>query len=196
MGKNYAAHAAELGDAQPEQPVIFLKPPSAVRWLTKDSNTDEVLSLPEGEVHHELEVVFRLTGHPTAPFSAFTLGLDLTRRDLQNNLKKCGHPWEIAKVFKGSAVVGSWCSIEKWPQFSEQEFSLHINGQLKQKGVAAKMLWSPERCVQLVSKYFPVLADDILFTGTPVGVGPLKAGDRLEIGWGEKFQVHRLQIQP
>lgn len=185
VGKNYPAHAAELGDTQPEQPVIFLKPPSTLRELGffKPIGAVETLHLPPGDVHHEIEIVFRVDQNKK--FSGFTLGLDLTRRDLQTNLKKGGHPWEIAKVFRDSAIIGPWFEISQWPIYSRQDFQLLINGKTRQKGLAAQMLWNPDACIELADQYFPVLQGDLLFTGTPVGVGPLRPGDAIEMRWGD-----------
>lgn len=184
IGKNYPAHAAELGDKQPEQPVLFLKPPSSLRQL---SSANITIHLPPGDIHHELEVVFRLNTNPEGSkglFSEFTLGLDLTRRDLQSNLKKNGHPWEIAKVFTDSAIVGPWFKWGEWDKHWKNEFSLEVNGQCRQVGKVQQMLWSAERCLDLAAQYFPILPGDLLFTGTPTGVGPLHSGDCLQMKWG------------
>ena len=201
IGKNYPAHAAELGDVQPEQPVLFFKPPSCLRELGayKPLDAIETLQIPSGDIHHELEIVFRLeyadSSKSTFKFSAFTLGLDLTRRDLQSNLKKGGHPWEIAKVFKDSAVIAPWLDGREWPTYSHQPFQLLINGKPKQVGKAPDMLWPPEACIALAAQYFPVLSGDLLFTGTPVGVGPLKSGDLLELRWGDTPMGAKLRIE-
>lgn len=189
VGKNYPAHAEELGESQPEQPVLFIKPPSALFQVEESKSQTEIpLPLPFADIHHELEIVFRL-GDPkaTIPFSAFSLGLDLTRRDLQMSLKKSGQPWEIAKVFKNSAVLGPWCSWADWANFKDQDFSLKVNGQTRQSGRFEQILWSPESCVNLARQYFPLFDGDLLYTGTPVGVGPLKYDDRLELKFGEKI---------
>jgi 2-keto-4-pentenoate hydratase/2-oxohepta-3-ene-1,7-dioic acid hydratase in catechol pathway len=197
VGKNYPEHAAELGEDQPDQPVLFLKPPSCLMQLPEPRQKEMPrIRLPLGQVHHELEVVFRI-GPPKSkdPFVAFTLGLDLTRRDLQSQLKKAGQPWEISKVFKGSAIVGPWFSWAQWKKYRELEFSLLVNGECRQKGAGTEKLWSSERCLELASGYFPVMEGDLLFTGTPPGVGPLKPGDYLEMRWDEEV-VARLEIEP
>jgi fumarylpyruvate hydrolase len=187
VGKNYPDHAAELGEAQPDQPVLFLKPPSVLVQLPEPrshSARRPKLKIPPGDIHHELEIVFRIGSRKhNDPFVAFTLGLDLTRRDLQSKLKKDGQPWEIAKVFPGSAVVGPWFSWAQWKKYRELEFSLFVNGECRQRSKGAAKLWSSERCLELASEYFPIVEGDLLFTGTPPGVGPLKDGDAVEMHW-------------
>lgn len=185
VGKNYPAHAAELGEAQPERPVLFIKPPSALCQLPQPEMTPVSIALPAGEVHHELEIVLKIAP-PESPqrFSAFTLGLDLTRRDLQTNLKKAGQPWEIAKVFANSAIVNQWHPFPTWGQMVKEPFSLKVNGAIRQSGRATEMLWPMDACLDLAKSYFPICAGDLLFTGTPQGVGPIKSGDLLEFSWG------------
>ncbi len=181
VGKNYPAHADELGEKQPEKPVLFLKPAST---LTELRGQALELSYAHGEIHHELEIVFRLTiqnGHPE--FSHFTLGLDLTKRDLQTNLKKSGQPWEIAKVFRHSALIGRWLSFKDWEAFSEQPFSLTIQNQIRQTGLSSQMFFSPNKCLELAASYFAIFEGDLLFTGTPKGVGPLRPKDQVLLSW-------------
>jgi fumarylpyruvate hydrolase len=187
VGKNYPDHAQELGEAQPAEPVLFLKPPSALMQLSMDPTPTEI-SLPPGEVNFEIEIVFSLESVTADnPFIGFTLGLDLTRRDLQTQLKKNGHPWEIAKVFRHSAVVGPWFLWRRWREFYEKPFELWVNDRKRQCSDATRMLFSPERCLALAKRYFPLCQGDILFTGTPTGVGVLQVGDRLEMRWGEEL---------
>lgn len=189
VGKNYPDHAAELGETQPEEPILFLKPPSCLVQLPEAGKRETLrpkIPLPEGVVQHELEVVFRL-GAPEKkePFAAFTLGLDLTRRDLQTKLKKAGQPWEISKVFFASAIVGPWFAGTQWKTYRERPFSLIVNGERRQMAMPTEQLWSPERCIELAARYFPLREGDLLFTGTPAGVGPLKSGDALELRWDQ-----------
>lgn len=197
LGKNYPSHAAELGDSQPEQPVMFLKPSSTLLPLSDEAASPFVdVTLPFRDVHHELEIVFQLAADSSHTwFSAFTLGLDLTRRELQNRLKKDGHPWEIAKVFKHSAILGPWQKAIDWPHFREQAFELWVNGELRQSAVSSEMLWSPERCLKLAKAHFPILMGDLMFTGTPVGVGPLKHNDRVQMRWATQKIGPELRIQ-
>jgi 2-keto-4-pentenoate hydratase/2-oxohepta-3-ene-1,7-dioic acid hydratase in catechol pathway len=136
VGKNYLKHALELGDAVPEEPVYFFKPPSAL------FAGGEVLEIPKhGEVHHELELVFKI-GAPNR-LTHYTFGLDLTLRDLQSRLKKSGQPWEKAKVFKNSAVLGPWRELDKLERIMGTRFELKVNGQTRQKGVGSDMRWKP-----------------------------------------------------
>ena len=179
VGKNYLKHAKELGDAVPEVPLYFLKPPSTL--LVVDSGTG-LLQLPKrGEVHHELELVFRIED---GTLTHFTLGLDLTLRDLQTQLKKAGQPWEKAKVFANSAVLGPWQPVTSLEAALRMPFELSVNGEVRQRGVGSDMRWDPAELLKDVATWFPVRNGDILFTGTPEGVGPLKAGDALKIRGG------------
>ena len=186
VGKNYPDHSAEMGETQPGEPVLFLKPPSTLVQLPEPRNLKVLpkITIPSGEVHHEIEVVFRLgPAKGKDPFVSFTLGLDLTRRDLQSKVKKAGQPWEIAKVFACSAVVGPWFSWKQWPEYRQKAFSLLVNGERRQVGSPTSKIWPSERCLELAKSYFPICEGDLLFTGTPAGVGPLKSGDHLELKW-------------
>lgn len=190
VGKNYADHARELGDAPPEKPILFLKPPSAIY------QAGTPLNLPPGEVHFELEIVFQLTLKGKTPFSSFTLGLDFTRRDLQKSLKKIGHPWEIAKVFSNAIVLGPWRPMNEWPTAQALRFELFQNGVRRQSGFAADMIFSAEDCLASAKSHFPICEGDLLFTGTPSGVGPVHANDRLEFQWGTwKFSLPPIQVE-
>ena len=188
VGKNYLKHAVELGDAINEEPLYFLKPPSTL-FLAQE-HTMNIVTLPaQGEVHHELELVFQIgESRGQWMFTHFTLGLDLTLRELQASLKKAGQPWEKAKVFKNSAILGPW--IELTPGGTALEavlnmpFSLKINGSLKQNGLGKDMRWKPSALLSDIQRWFPVCAGDTLFTGTPEGVGPIRAGDVLQVTGG------------
>lgn len=180
IGKNYLEHASELGDAVPEKPVLFLKPPSALA----PSPLRQPLGLPagRGEVHPECEIVLRLG--PDLKPEAFTLGLDLTLRDLQTRLKKAGHPWEIAKAFPRSAVTGQWLP---WAAFSpETEFRFFVEGTLRQRGRAQEMRFSPLACVTHAAEHFELRSGDLVFTGTPAGVAAFAPGETFRAEWGEK----------
>ena len=120
-----------------------------------------------------------------AAIGAVTLGLDMTRRDLQTKLKKLGHPWEVSKVFLDSAVTGPWKSVGEFPRYLDEKFSFHLDGELRQEGIGAKMQVSPAACVVHASQWFPLCAGDIVFTGSPAGVGPVAAGQVGELKWGE-----------
>lgn len=181
VGKNYLKHALELGDAVPTEPVFFIKPPSTL--FTADGRTN-ILKLPKGhEVHHELELVFRIQSNSEGGFelSHFTFGLDLTLRALQAQLKKAGQPWEKAKVFPHSAVIGTWEQVTSVDSVVKHKFSLSVNGQPRQQGLGLDMRWPPGELLAEIQKWFPIKSGDLLFTGTPEGVGPLVAGDKVEV---------------
>jgi len=196
VGKNYIEHAKELGDKIPDAPVIFLKPPSvlrqAVNWNEKLS-----LSLPniKSDLHYECEVVLQLQkgGYMMTPEEAesaigsVSLGLDMTLRTLQAQLKKDGHPWTISKVFINSATVGPWINIHTFPDYMTTEFSLLINNQIKQKAIPNIMTLKPIELVVYISKFFPLCVGDLIFTGTPAGAGAIHPGDTAQLAWG-KYQ--------
>ena len=193
VGKNYLDHAKELGDAVPEKPVLFLKPPSTLHWITPGA------TLPiffQDRMDHELEIVMRIRFRTPLDrknkedesfpwyFDAFALGIDWTRRDFQAELKKKGQPWEIAKAFKGSIFVGPWNSMADWK--NSLNFELKINGETKQKGDSSQMRMSPMDLLKMIAETFDLCDGDLLFTGTPAGVGPVKSGDRLEMSWSSE----------
>src|SRR5262249_32925420 len=124
-----------------------------------------------------------------AAIDAWTLGLDMTLRDVQGRLKKAGHPWEVAKVFPGSAIVGPWVPGSVEEALRHGEFSLLIDGNPGQVGKIGEMTLSPAACVAYASEYFPLVAGDLLFTGTPEGVGPVQAGETGELRWGKRTLV-------
>lgn len=178
IGRNYGEHAKELGNAVPDEPVIFLKPESA---LIAHGGP---IALPafSDDVHHEIELVFaiaRRNGQAIA--DRVTIGLDLTARDVQQELKAKGLPWEKAKAFDGSAyVAGSFTAVESFPAGHRIEFMLKKNGQVVQSGHSAQMIFDVPTLIASVERYMRLETGDLLFTGTPAGVGPLKAGDSLE----------------
>ena len=188
LGKNYAEHAKELGEALPEKPVLFIKPASIL--ISVNSGEIKSLQLPKGRgsVHHECEIVMKMGSQQQ--IEAVTLGLDMTLRDVQNDLKKKGHPWTISKVFQDSAVVGPWIPVENFPNWQEQFFEMKLNGQLKQKGSVHEMLLKPMEAISYLGQYFSILKGDLVFTGTPKGVGPVNSGDRASLIWGPiNFEV-------
>lgn len=200
IGKNYLEHAKELneliGDQIPDKPVIFFKPPSVIRIASKNSETVKA-TLPEnvGEVHHEIEIVLRVSKdcYKISPkealncFDAVTLGLDMTLRDVQAQLKKNGHPWEMGKVFKDSIVLGPWIDVLEFENYVASEFELKINSEVKQKSLGSQMSLSPAECLSYASQHFEIKKDDLLFTGTPKGVGPVKKGDIATLSWGNRL---------
>jgi 2-keto-4-pentenoate hydratase/2-oxohepta-3-ene-1,7-dioic acid hydratase in catechol pathway len=193
VGKNYLEHAKELGDKIPEKPVLFLKPPSVLKQAQKNGETIQAL-LPagQGSVHHECEIVVQLKGggyrldaaRAKEAIGAVTLGLDMTLRDLQATLKKNGHPWTTAKVFPDSALIGPWQSVETFPKYSDEVFSFSIDGEKKQAASARDMMMGIPECIAFISEHFPLCPGDVLFTGTPKGVGPVSNGQRGELKYG------------
>lgn len=187
VGKNYADHAAELGDAHPEKPVLFIKPPSVLR--AAEANDAVVkLTLPKhsSQIHHEVELVFRIekdgyqmtVEQAERALGAVTVGLDMTLRDLQGEAKKKGTPWTTGKVFRDAAVIGPWLRLSDFPNYNSEIFSLSINDKLVQSATALQMSHSPAACLAYASQFFPVCAGDLLFTGTPAGVGSVSVGDK------------------
>ncbi len=183
VGRNYSEHAKELGNAVPENPVIFSKPDTA---LLKNG---EAFYLPSfsNDVHHEIELVIKINkvGKKIQEkfarnyFSEIGLGIDFTARDKQTELKNKGLPWELAKAFDGSAPIGNFINIENI-DLKNIDFSLQKNGQVVQKGNTAQMIFSFEQIVSFVSQYFTLKVGDLIYTGTPAGVGQVAIGDKLE----------------
>lgn len=185
VGRNYADHAKEMGNALPPEPVIFMKP---VTSLVAEG-APLVLPGNVGSVHHEMELVLAIgrEGKDIAPQAALghlagaSLGLDLTLREVQARLKDSGSPWELAKAFDGSAAIGRFtpCSGSFDPQAVDMRCS--VDGTLRQEANTRDMLFSVPAIVAFLSTRWRLLPGDLIYTGTPAGVGPLKAGERIEI---------------
>ena len=184
--RNYAEHARELGHALPEQPLLFMKPGSAVADLTQAV----AIPLDCGACHHETEICVRLSqalcrASPAQARQAIDgvgLGLDLTLRDLQAQLKAAGHPWERAKAFDGAAVLGPFWAPEQLPALDELEFFLDVDGQRRQTGHSRDMLWGIVDLLSHISHVFRLQPGDVVMSGTPAGVAPLAVGQRLRLG--------------
>jgi 2-keto-4-pentenoate hydratase/2-oxohepta-3-ene-1,7-dioic acid hydratase in catechol pathway len=182
VGRNYADHARELKNDVPSSPVIFLKPDTA---LLKDGKP---FYLPDhlGEVHHELEIVLRICkngkhiSEKFAPdyYDQIGLGIDFTARTLQNELKTKGLPWELAKAFDSSAVLGDLVPKHEL-NLGDLQLELLVNNEQRQYGNTADMLFSFNYIISFVSRYFSLRQGDLIYTGTPAGVGPVQIGDRL-----------------
>lgn len=178
IGRNYAEHAAELGNALPDDPVLFMKPASAV------VEAGESIRLPHdrGSVHHEAELVL-LIGRDGATsakdIAGITLGLDLTLRDEQAKLKAKGLPWELAKAFDHSAPLGGFVAAPE--DFTKLSFDCRVNGELRQHGETRNMLFPVPRIIEFLARHFALRAGDLVYTGTPEGVGPLAPGDVIEM---------------
>lgn len=184
IGRNYAAHIEELKNEKPTEPVVFGKPETAILR----QNAPFYLPDFSKDVHHEVEIVLRIgkTGKFIEPafahkyIDAIGLGVDFTARDLQDQLKKKGLPWEIAKAFDGSAPVSEFVPITDFPDLNNLNFSLLVNEELRQKGNTNMMIFSFAEIVSYVSRFFTLKTGDLIFTGTPQGVAAVKAGDRLK----------------
>jgi fumarylpyruvate hydrolase len=185
VGRNYALHAKELGNDVPEQPMIFSKPTHALHPAKGK------LQLPGGigEIHHELELVVRIAalyeqGKPlTELIDGVALGIDWTARDVQNELKEKRHPWLLAKGFKGSAVLSDFAAFKGAESFEQLQFSLRMNGEIVQSGCPKDMIFSLAQLVNYIGTQFGLDAGDIIYTGTPAGVGPVNQGDVIELVW-------------
>lgn len=184
VGRNYVDHAKELGNEVPESPLLFMKPASAIQPLHA-----ERLRIPndQGACHHEIELAVLVGGlmQKVSAESALTnvagyaLGLDLTLRDLQDELKAKGHPWERAKAFDGSAALGPFVSANVFGNVAKASFELERNGVMQQQGKVSEMIFSVAELLAEISSIFTLEPGDIIFTGTPAGVGPLVVGDNL-----------------
>tara|TARA_B110000196_G_scaffold51956_1_gene42706 strand:+ start:446 stop:1081 length:636 start_codon:yes stop_codon:yes gene_type:complete len=191
IGRNYRAHAAELNHDVPDNPFFFQKSIPAL-------NTTNEIILPENrEIHHELEIVViiskdgeMISVSSTDTFiSGYALGLDLTDRIYQTQLKEAKLPWLLAKSFKGSAVVSTFQS-----EMVQKNFWLKVNGEVRQMGNASQMVFSISQQISFLSSMIPLMSGDLIFTGTPSGVGPIHSGDSLELGIGEK-SIHSLSVK-
>ena len=184
IGRNYAKHIEELANERPTDPVIFLKPDTAI--LLKR----QPFFIPDfsENVHHEVEVLVKINKvgkHIDKKFAhkyynEIGLGIDFTARDLQSKLKEKGLPWEKAKAFDGAAVIGKWLPVEEIKDVNNINFQLLKNDEIVQNGNTSHMLWKIDELIEYVSKYFTLKIGDIIFTGTPAGVGKVVANDRLK----------------
>lgn len=182
IGRNYKAHAEELGNVVPERPMVFMKPPTALLVNNKPFYYPEFSS----DIHYELEVVLKICKNgrhvqpefATSYYKEIALGIDFTARDLQQQCKEKGHPWEIAKAFDHSAVMSPFFTLERSPD--DIHFHLVKSGEVVQRGNTKDLIFSFEDLIVYVSKFFKLQVGDYIFTGTPAGVGPIAIGDKLE----------------
>ncbi|HWO77849.1 MAG TPA: fumarylacetoacetate hydrolase family protein [Bacillus sp. (in: firmicutes)] len=189
IGRNYAAHAAELGNAVPESPILFSKPTHA---LVKANG--EAVSFPsnQGEIHHELEIVLYIGKQVTDGFKAddvvtkMALGIDFTLRDLQSELKKQGYPWLRAKGFKNSAIITEFWDFPGTDACKETDFSLLKNGQRVQHGNIQLMMFDFQSILEHIHREFGLEEGDIVYTGTPEGVGSIANRDEFVLLWGNE----------
>ena len=198
IGRNYIDHIKELSNQKPMNPVVFLKPDSSV--IAKNQNF--IIPSFSNEIHHEVELVVKINKvgkHIDKSFShkyydEIGLGIDFTARDIQNNLKEKGHPWEKSKAFDNSCMVGKFLKKEKLEDISKIEFSLIKNNELVQSGCSNDMLWKIDELISYVSQYFTLKIGDLIFTGTPSGVSKVESGDILE-GYISSIKMFTLKVK-
>ncbi|HET8855480.1 MAG TPA: fumarylacetoacetate hydrolase family protein [Salinimicrobium sp.] len=199
IGRNYTDHIEELENERPEDPVIFLKPDTAV--LLK--NQPFFIPSFSDSIDYEVELLVRINRvgkHIDEKFAhkyynEIGLGIDFTARDLQNELKQKGLPWEKAKAFDGAAVIGrQWIEKKKFKDINDIGFSLSRNEKQVQKGHTSMMLWKINELIAYISRFFTLKIGDVIFTGTPAGVGPVKPNDELT-GFIEDKQIFSIQIK-
>jgi 2-keto-4-pentenoate hydratase/2-oxohepta-3-ene-1,7-dioic acid hydratase in catechol pathway len=190
VGRNYAAHAKELNNSVEEEPVIFLKPDTALL----NNNQDFYLPDFSNDIHYETEVVVKINKagkHIDEKFAhryydSVSLGIDFTARDLQSMLKAKGLPWERAKAFDGSAVIGSFLPLADVGMISNLNFSMNLNGQQVQSANTSEMVFSVDKVIAFVSRFITLKTGDLIYTGTPQGVGKVNVGDNLVGFLGDK----------
>lgn len=198
IGRNYVEHINELNNQRPDEPVIFLKPDTAI--LPKDSP----FYIPDfsNDIHYEVEILVKINKvgkyidkrFASKYYDEIGLGIDFTARDLQSKLKEKGLPWEKSKSFDGSAVIGNFISKKKFSSLENINFELKNNENIVQKGNTNQMIWKIDEIIEHVSQFFTLKTGDIIFTGTPAGVGKINHNDRLE-GFIENEKLFTLDIK-
>ena len=198
IGRNYADHAKELNNPVPAEPLIFMKPPTALLVANKPFYYPEFTQ----DLHYEGEIVLRVAknGRSVQPefahryYDAVAFGIDFTARDLQDQLKKKGHPWEIAKGFDRSAPLSRFIPLGELQNAQDIHFQLKKNGEVVQDGRTRDLLFPFDTLICHISRYFTLFKGDYIFTGTPAGVGPVQVGDVLE-GWIEGREMLRCAVR-
>ena len=193
IGQNYLKHIQELNSSRSKSPVIILKPDSSI------IQKNQPFFIPEfsKEIHYEAEIILKfnkLGKHIDRKFSnkyynQISLGIDFTARDLQKKLKESGQPWEKAKAFDNSAVIGDWIDIKDFQDINNINFSLKLNNEIVQSSNSSNMIWKIDELISEVSNFFTFKIGDILFTGTPEGVGKVNIGDVLDGYLEEKLSL-------
>lgn len=191
VGKNYLAHAMELGDDVPENPVLFLKPFSVLKQAVSWGEELNLYFPSDSAVQPECEIAlhiahdgFNMTAKEAKKaISAVTLGLDMTLRTHQTQLKKQSHPWTTSKVFMDAAILGPWIPYDSFENYMDVEFQFTIDGSLRQCAKGREMMMPPEALLVYISKYFPLKANDIIFTGTPAGVTSVSRNSTAKLRW-------------
>ncbi|MFZ4059814.1 MAG: fumarylacetoacetate hydrolase family protein [Bacteroidia bacterium] len=198
VGRNYADHARELGNEVPEEPVLFMKPDSAVM----QRNNPFVIPAISNDIHYECELILKIGRNGKCIEQEFAhryiseigLGIDFTARDLQTDLKSKGLPWEKAKAFDGSAYLGDFKPASDFADLGDLSFEMHKNGIPVQVGKTAHMLHSIPTLIAYISRYFSLKMGDVVFTGTPAGVGPVSRGDELR-GYLEGQPMFQVRVR-
>ncbi|EJF09139.1 MULTISPECIES: fumarylacetoacetate hydrolase family protein [Pontibacter] len=198
IGRNYADHIAELKNEVPDEPVIFFKPDTAIL------RNNDPFYYPEysQDIHHEVELILRISREGKnidkkfahKYYDAIGLGIDFTARDLQAKAKAKGLPWTLAKGFNGSAPVSEFVPLEQFEDLQDIKFRLDVNGETKQQGNSKMMLNTFDDIIAYISRFITLKKGDIIFTGTPEGVGPVQIGDRLE-GYVEDNKLLDFEIK-
>lgn len=198
VGRNYAEHAKELGNEVPDEPVIFMKPKTALLQPHTPFYYPEFTN----DLHYECELVLRVSKngkyiqekHASKYYDAITVGIDFTARDIQNQLKEKGLPWEKAKAWDNSAVIGKWLPITAINDKNNIHFSLSKNHERVQEGNSAQMIHGFDFIISHISQYFSINIGDLVFTGTPKGVGEAVVGDELE-GFLDQQSLFQLEVK-
>jgi 2-keto-4-pentenoate hydratase/2-oxohepta-3-ene-1,7-dioic acid hydratase in catechol pathway len=198
IGRNYVEHAKELNNPLPKEPVFFMKPDTAVIIRNRPFFYPEF----SNEIHHEIELVIKIKKNGRHILEKFAqtyydeigLGLDFTARDIQQQCKEKGLPWEPAKAFDGSAPISKFIPLSKFPDKKNIGFHLLKNGEMVQTGNSSLMIFSVDQIIAYVSKFVTLKMGDLIFTGTPAGVGPVKIGDRLE-GFVEDEKILKCDVK-
>ena len=198
IGQNYKEHVKEMGSVNPSEPIVFMKPDTA---LLKNNKP---FFIPDfsAEIHYETELIVKINriGKNISPkfahryYDEIGLGIDFTARDLQRKLKAEGKPWEISKAFDNSAVIGNFLPVSAFTQVQDIDFSLLIDGNIVQNGNSADMIFCIDELISYISKFFTLKIGDIIFTGTPSGVGKVSIGNRLE-GYISKTKMFDFNVK-
>ena len=193
IGRNYVNHAKELNNPVPEIPVWFMKPQTSLLTKNKDFFHPEFSQ----EIHFETELVYRINKvgkyidrkFAHTYYDAIGIGFDFTARDLQSEFKAKGLPWEPAKSFDGSAPISEFIPISEFQDLDNIEFSMKKNGEITQQGISSDMLFPIDKIIEYVSQFITLKIGDLIYTGTPAGVGPIEIGDTLEAYIGDKLML-------
>ena len=198
VGRNYFDHINELKNEKPDSPLLFLKPETSI------IQKKQPFFIPNfsNDVQYEVEVLIKINrlGKAISPkfshkyYDEIGLGIDFTARDLQNKLKKDSLPWEKSKSFDGSALIGNWINKKNIDDLNNLDFSLTKNGDIVQKGNTSKMLWKIDELISKISKFFTLKIGDIIFTGTPSGVGRVNENDKL-VGYINEKECFSIKIK-